>query len=461
MATERILDDIIVHKRLELARHSGRMPKRRQRPLHSLRAALARRGTRLILEHKRASPSAGTLRRDASLQPVLDAYAGIADAFSVLTDEKYFHGSLDDLAYIASRSDVPVLRKDFILDPLQVREAHAYGADAVLLMLSVLDDAVYRDCAREAAWLGLDVLTEVHDETELARALALNARIIGLNNRSFADLSVDLTVTRRLAPLVPPDRITVCESGIGDNAALRALAPRVNAFLIGSALMRSPRMDLAARKLAFGEVKICGLTRADDAVGAWKAGAHWGGVVFAPGSPRRVGLEAARTIAKAAPLPLVGVFANAAPAEVGAVARALSLAAVQLHGDENAAHVAATRAALPGGCALWQAVRVTDAIPPLPSGADRLLFDCRTPGSGIRFDWSLLPSRDAMAAHGLAGGIHAGNIGAALATGAGLIDLSSGVERAPGSKSVARIAELFDAIRVATRNNGGISDARF
>ncbi|HEX7030449.1 MAG TPA: bifunctional indole-3-glycerol-phosphate synthase TrpC/phosphoribosylanthranilate isomerase TrpF [Gammaproteobacteria bacterium] len=448
MANENILATIVRHKYRELA-HGDRaaLPKRR-RALYGFRNALLRNGTRLILECKRASPSAGILRAGKSLAPVIDAYRGVADAVSVLTDARFFNGSLDDLAYVAARVNVPVLRKDFILDPVQVHEAHAFGADAALLMLSVLDDDAWRDCAGAARRLGLDVLTEVHDDAELERALSLGAAIIGINNRSFADLSVNLDVTRRLARRVPADRVVVCESGIHDHADARALAPQVHAFLVGTSLMRAARTDLAARELAFGEVKICGLTRAADARAAWQAGARWGGLVFAPGSPRRVDVDTAHDIVRASPLPMVGVFADADPGFAAACARELGLAAVQLHGNEAAACIQATRAALPATCALWKAVREDDAM---PFAADRLLFDGARPGSGVAFDWSRLPPADAMARHGLAGGIHPGNIAAARATGAGLLDVSSGVESAPGIKSPEKLAALFDAIRVAMR----------
>lgn len=450
MPADALLDTIIAHKRAELAADPRPARVRRRRPLYSLKAALVRPGTRFIYECKRISPSGGVLRAAPSLAGVVDAYAGIADAVSVLTDARYFGGSLADLKFVSDRLAVPVLRKDFIVDPAQVADAHAHGADAVLLMLSVLDDGGYRDCAAHAARLGLEVLTEVHDEAELDRALSLDAAIVGINNRSFTDLSVDLSTTVRLAPRIPAGRVRVAESGVTDRAAVRALAPDVDALLVGSALMRAPRTDLMARTLAFGEVKVCGLMRADDARAAWRAGACWGGVVFAPASPRAVDLKTAQMLAVASPLPLVGVFVDAEPAVIGTLARLVPLAAVQLHGDEDARRIAAVRAALPDGCALWRALKVRKALPPVPAGVDRVLYDCHAPGTGTRFDWRLLPVPDRMAGCGLAGGIHAGNVGAALATGAGMLDVSSGVESAPGVKDAARIAALFDAIRAAT-----------
>lgn len=434
------LAPILEAKRAELARPRTGLPSRK-RPLVDFAAAMTRPGIRVVMECKRAAPSAGVLRAQASLDEVFDAYDGIADAVSVLTDGPYFNGSLDDLAAAAARLRVPLLRKDFILDPWQVEEAWAYGADAVLLMLSVLDDAAWTTCARKAAALGLAVLTEVHDEGELERAVRLDARIIGINNRSFRDLSVDTAVTERLAPRVPADRIVICESGINDYQAVCSLAPLVDGFLVGSALMRAPRIDLAARALVFGEVKVCGLTRAEDARAAWRAGASWGGLVFAA-SPRQLDVPAARAIADAVPLPMVGVFVDAAPGVIAEHVAAVGLAAVQLHGNEDAAAIQATREALPPGTGVWKAVPA-GATP--ASGADRYLFDSTTPGRGVGFDWTLLPADRAR--HGLAGGLHPGNAAAAKATGVGLLDVSSGVESAPGVKSETLINDFFDALR--------------
>lgn len=442
MAAE-LLDQIVRRKRDELAAGSMSLP-RRTRPVFSLEAALSRAGVRVIMECKRTSPSAGQLFTAGSLAPVVDAYDGIADAISVLTEPTHFDGSLEDLAFVAARVRVPVLRKDFILDPRQMHEAHAWGADAVLLMMSVVTDAEWRECARAADRLGIDVLTEVHDEGELERALSLDARVIGINNRSFADLSVNLDTTRRLAAHIPADRVVVSESGIRTHADIVALAPKVDAFLVGSTLMAAPDIGLAARHLVFGAIKVCGLTRPADARSAWQAGASFGGVVFADGSPRRVDIAQAQAIAAATPLPLVGVFVDAAPQQIAAHAAAAGLVGVQLHGQEDAATIAAVRAALPPGVDVWKAVRVGEPIPP---GASLYLYDSANAGSGAAFDWRGLPSD--MSQHGLAGGLHAGNVRDALATGVQLLDVSSGVESAPGIKCPIRLREFFDAIREA------------
>jgi indole-3-glycerol phosphate synthase/phosphoribosylanthranilate isomerase len=301
----------------------------------------------------------------------------------------------------------------------------------------------------------MDALTEVHDEVELDRALALGAPIVGINNRDLATLRVDLATTARLAPRIPHDRVIVCESGIHTRADVDALAAQVDAFLVGTHLMQAPRVDLAARGLAFGRVKVCGLTRATDARIAWDAGASFGGLVFAPGSPRCIDATRAAQIAAASPLPLVGVFRFGAdvdddPERIAALAASLPLAAVQLHGDPAAPAIAALRARLPHGCEIWQALHAPARISEIETtGADRIVLDGPHGGSGVGFDWRVL---DDCAQRGhivVAGGIGPGNARAAQALDAYAIDLNSGVESAPGIKDATKLRRVFAALRGA------------
>jgi indole-3-glycerol phosphate synthase/phosphoribosylanthranilate isomerase len=319
-------------------------------------------------------------------------------------------------------------------------------------MLSLLDDAGYRRSALAADALGMDVLTEVHDEAELDRALRLDARIIGINNRNLATLAVDRSTTERLAARIPRDRLIVCESGIRHRADVDAVAGRVQAFLIGTSVMREARPDLAARAIAYGQVKVCGLTTPADAALAYAAGATMGGVVFAAESPRRVDERQAAAIA-AGPLPLVGVFVNEPIERTIGLARSLRLAAVQLHGEETAEEVASLRAALPAACEVWKSVRVAGRIGLEATAADRVLLDARHPvlrgGTGRRFDWRLaqdLAGRDRLV---LAGGLDPANVREAQRLGFGALDVSSGVEAAPGVKDPARMDAFFGALRGA------------
>ncbi len=321
----------------------------------SLRRALAGSSSRFILECKKASPSGGVLRPDLDPTAIGRAYAGVADAVSVVTDEAFFGGSLEMLLAVRKVVDAPILCKDFVVSPYQVVEARAYGADAVLIMLSVLGDREALECLRTARQLGMDCLVEVHDERELERALALpasDAAIIGINNRNLRTLEIDLATTVRLARRVPHDRILVAESGIQGRADVERLAPHVDAFLVGSSLMKRPDVGDAARELVTGRVKVCGLARWEEGAAVAAAGARFGGLDFSRGARRAVAREEA--VAIAATLPAVGLFAGQHPGFVAETARSLGLAAVQLGGGEDAAFVAEVRRGLPEACELWQ-----------------------------------------------------------------------------------------------------------
>jgi len=205
----------------------------------------------LIAEIKKASPSAGLIRSDFDPAALARAYdrAG-ASCLSVLTDTPYFQGSDDDLAAARGAVKLPVLRKDFMVDPYQIAESRAIGADCILLILAVLDDALARELESLAMSHGMDVLIEVHDEAELDRALALRSRLIGINNRNLRTLKTDTATTRKLAPRVPAGRIAVSESGLktGDDlAAMRKSG--VGCFLIGESLMRQRDVEAATRAL--------------------------------------------------------------------------------------------------------------------------------------------------------------------------------------------------------------------
>jgi indole-3-glycerol phosphate synthase len=220
-------------------------------PVRQFCAALKAPGLTLIAEHKRRSPSAGMIRDGLSLTEVVHAYErGGAGALSVLTEPTRFGGSLDDLRAARTASRLPILRKDFVVDPYQVYESLAAGADAILLIVAALTEAQLDQLHGEAAAVGLDALVEVHSRPELEVACAAGAQVIGINNRDLATLEVDPRRTLDLLPLVPDGRVVVSESGLHRREQLDELASHgVDAVLVGEALMRSLDIEAACRAL--------------------------------------------------------------------------------------------------------------------------------------------------------------------------------------------------------------------
>ena len=260
MAT--ILDDILAHKRQEVAAQKQRVDMdtlvanisaSNDTPrgfMKALQARVAIGGTAVIAEVKKASPCMGVIRASFDPVAIAESYAAAgATCLSVLTDEKYFQGSGHYLRLVRAAVGLPLLRKDFIVDEYQIVEARALGADAILLIVAALSDAELAAFTRLAHDLGLDVLVEVHDEAECARALQLPLRVIGVNNRNLHDFSVSLDTSRRIKTMLPADYLLVSESGIHTRADIEALqAEGIHAFLVGGALMQAddPGVALSA-----------------------------------------------------------------------------------------------------------------------------------------------------------------------------------------------------------------------
>lgn len=458
-----ILAQIIEHKKIEVALRKERFPLSRfiddvEPSTNSFYQALKDKkeaGTPgFILECKKASPSKGLIRPDFDLATICGGYQDYASCISVLTDERYFQGSFDYLKTVTGLVEQPVICKDFFIDSYQVYLARYHGANAILLMLSVLDDVEYQQLSTLALSFNMAVLTEVSNEQEMQRALALDAAIVGINNRNLRDLSTDTHRTLELVELIPADKrkelVVISESGINHHQQVKLLSQVADGFLVGSSIMAQDNIKAACQRLIVGEHKICGMTKPADAIAAAQYGATFGGLIFYAKSPRATTVEEAALTIAAAELDYVGVFVNELVERIVEIATVLKLAAVQLHGSENQAYIDELRALLPSTCQIWKARAVQDQLPDFDEVVDRYVLDTfhrNLPGgSGKTFDWSLLQQLPTDKLFMIAGGINQDNAVQALQHVSIGLDINSGVEDQPGHKSPDKIQQILTLI---------------
>ncbi|KAK9474326.1 indole-3-glycerol phosphate synthase-domain-containing protein [Dipodascopsis tothii] len=449
-------------------------------PLIDFAARLRQAPVALLSEIKRASPSKGNidLAANAPAQARLYASAGAA-AISVLTEPHYFKGSLDDMRQARAAVDglvqrPAILRKEFVFDEYQILEARLAGADTVLLIVKMLDEPLLRRLYAYSKSLGMEPLVEVNSAPEMERALALGAKVIGVNNRDLHSFAVDLGTTSSLVSMVPADTILCALSGISSRADVdKYRGEGVRGFLIGEALMRATDTVAFIHELtgltpapALGRplVKICGTRSAAAATAAVDAGADIVGMILVPGSKRTVAPATAKAIVAAvkahprrAPVPLpadwfgaqaalvagrgplvAGVFKDQPLEEVLAVQAELGLDLVQLHGSE------------PLEWARLIPVPVIKKFGPADAGLQTrgyhaiALVDGGAGGEGVAVDWAAIPAGASVL---LAGGLTPANAAAAAAVPGVLgVDVSSGVETA-GEQDVAKIAAFVAAAR--------------
>ena len=470
-----ILDEIFAYKRAELAESKRARPladvqseAERAAPPRDFVAALRESLSRpaLIAEVKRASPSRGLLVEDFDPLRLARTYQqNRAAAISVLTDEHFFQGHLDYLRAIRKEVNLPLLRKDFVFDPYQVYEARAAGADALLLIVAMLSDEELHTLHRLARELGMVAMVEVHDEPELRRALALQPRLIGVNNRDLRTFQVDIETTARLRRFVPPDVTLVAESGIHTPADADCLARiGADAMLVGESLVVAEDTGAKVRELTrpYTRVKICGITARQDGLAAVDAGADMIGFNFYPKSKRYITPEACWRIVSAltqyaSRITLVGVFVNASRAEIEAIADDCHLDLVQLSGDEPPEFLRALGpSALKGIRPASLEEAQTDAARFVRSASPTLLVDAYRPGeyggTGHTGDWELARALAEQYPILLAGGLNPDNVAAAVAQVRPWgVDVASGVESSPGKKDAQKMAAFISAVRHAVQ----------
>lgn len=408
------------------------------------RAALAAPGLSVIAEYKPRSPSSGPLR-EGPPDDQIRAYDRAASAISVLCDRPYFDGGYELLRSVRALTDRPILAKDFVVSAYQILEARDAGADAVLLMASVLTEPEIAEFLALADQLGMAALVEAHDTQELHIAITSGAPIVGVNSRDLKTMKIDLERARSMLARVPPDRIRVAESGIEHPAGMAVVRDFADAALVGTALMRSEDPAGLIGTLRT-EVKICGVRTEASALACEAAQVTYAGFNFVGESRRYVRNDEVPRLRELMPsVRTVGVFRNAELEMVHAVASLRKLDVVQLHGDEP-----------PDWCAklnptVIKAVKVDEDFDPAKVAAyreagARILFDGPSPGRGQAFDPARLADID-VGNDLIAGGLTPDNVGAIVERlrprG---VDTASGVET-DGEIDPARIEGFAKAAR--------------
>ena len=420
--------------------------------------ALLQQDINFICEVKKASPSKGIIAPDFPYFEIAKEYeqAG-ASAISVLTEPDYFLGSDTYLKEIAKNVNIPVLRKDFTIDEYQIYEAKILGASAILLICAILSEEKLKYFLQIADSLGLSCLVEAHDEAEIQKALNVNARIIGVNNRNLKDFSVDVRNSLKLRHLVPENIIFVSESGLKTAEDIELLRQNhVQAALIGETFMRALDKTAELSKL-YGKMppvqtKICGITRLEDISIINEVKPDYIGFIFTKLSHRYIAEDTAIKVVKNLnpQIKKVGVFVDEEPEIIEKLASKLSLDVVQLHGNEDEDMIRTIKQQT--NVQVWKAVRVkslTDIEKWQNSSADMLLFDTYTEntigGTGKTFNWQLL--KNVKRKFILAGGLNIKNIARAIRICKPYaVDISSGVET-NHLKDERKIKQLMSTIR--------------
>lgn len=428
----------------------------------------SKKGAAYIFECKKASPSKGLIRPNFDLDEICQAYGEFASCVSVLSDEKYFQGEFERLPLVREKLPQPILCKDFFVDEYQVKLARHFGANAVLLMLSVLSDVEYERLRLAAAKYGMDVLTEVSNEEEMLRAVRLKADILGINNRNLRDLSTDLNQTPKLVELFLQqasekqikDTILISESGIYHHDQIKKLNEFAHGYLVGSSLMAQEDLFDACKRLVKGEHKVCGLTSAKAINDVYEAGASYAGLILVEKSKRYVSPRNVQALMKAKEtaksLKFVAVVQDHSISDLVDTLTDLPFSAVQLHGDEDQIYINQLQALLKErelDIEVWKVVHLepNGQLPTRWPSADKILLDTQVNGqkggTGESFNWQLLQNLPLdLPPVMLAGGLTPKNAKLAWQFPVNGLDFNSGVESAPGIKDKKLVNSALSAL---------------
>jgi len=385
----------------------------------------------IIAEIKRRSPSEGKIK-DCNVVEIAKIYDKYANAISIVTDKEFFGGDIGDIKRVKQVTSLPVLRKDFIIDKKQILESRYYGADAILLIASILTKEQIDEFIGLAKQYSMDCLVEVHTKEEIEKVLETKAKIIGINNRNLKTFKVDLNKTNELKKLIPTDKIVVSESGFSDIEQIKSVD--TNAVLIGTSLMKSDNAYYRLFLLRKPKTKICGITNTRDANEAVKQGADFLGFNFYKKSPRYIEPEEAKKIIAKLPntVVAVGVFVNEKAERVNKIAQSVGLDMLQLHGDESPKYCKSF--SLP----VIKAFHVDKSLPQIKEyNVFGYLFDTFDKklygGTGRCFDASIV--KDVNSKVFISGGLNCENVLEAInSVNPYCVDVCSGVEKEKGKK---------------------------
>ncbi len=439
-----ILLKIIKNKRLEVeVRKNKYLIDKVSASTRDFAGTLKRDKLALIAEIKKTSPISGIIyKRKFSVSKIAKNYERFgASAISVLCDKKFFNGDLKYLKEaVANTYKIPVLCKDFIIDEYQIYEARKYGADAILLIASILTEHQLTKFIQVAKSLNMDAICEVHTLKELEKVLKTPAKIIGINNRNLHTFKIDISTSAKIAKHIPKDKIIISESGFSSKTDFKKLPQNINAILVGTALMKGSKISEFVNK----KIKICGIRTVKDAKFCEKLGIDFIGLNFVPTSKRFITLARAKAICKSIKkIATVGIFQDQSVANVNNIAQKLNLDYIQLSGEESVEFVKKCCKPIIKTISLKKKFDLLKAEKYIPYTA-YILFDGSTPGTGTTFNISL---KNIQFPFLIAGGISLKNIEEIVKNTNPLgIDIASGVET-NGKTDLKKIKLIFNKLK--------------